>query len=244
MINKENLKLALFVALVVVLVQVGIAHLPKKTQVVLGISSMLAEDYMPYLRTNGGYYSALPIQTTSTFTTVGITNTGTLTQSGASTFSSTVAFTGAVTASSTTVVSTFTQGGGVRATSTSNTAETLLASDFDTENVIDYTFNGAVSGGTVALPASTTLPLSTNVGAMRTIWIRNATTTANTNIQILGNTGVLFKVASSTNQIGGGGGAGAQQIYGDTDANNMARIDLVRKANSDIIANFIPFRDN
>ena len=36
-----------------------------------GMSSMLAESYIPYLYSNGGYYSALPIQTTSSLTAGG-----------------------------------------------------------------------------------------------------------------------------------------------------------------------------
>lgn len=140
-----------------------------------------------------------------------------------------------------TVHGVLTQGGGITATSTTQ-ATVLTGSDFDTENVIDITWTNAVAGGNITLPASSTLPLSTDVGSMRTIWIRNATTTAATALTIVGNTGTLLKVASSTDQIGGG--AGAQKIYGDTDGNNMARIDFIRKANSDIIANFTFFRDN
>src|SRR3990172_5238910 len=51
-----------------------------------------------------------------------LTNAGVLTTSGAATF------TGAAT------LATLTQGGGIRATSTVNSAETLLAADFDVEN--------------------------------------------------------------------------------------------------------------
>lgn len=136
----------------------------------------------------------------------------------------------------------FQQGGGVYATSTVNTSETLLGSTLANVNVVDYTFNGAVAGGTVTLPASTTMPIGRLPGSTRTIFIRNATTTSGTTVTIAGNTGTLFKVASSTNQIGTGGGA--QQIYGDTDGGNHARLDFVRKANSDIEVLFTAFRDN
>lgn len=50
---------------------------------------MLAESYMPYLYSNGGYYSALPIQTTSTVTSVGMSSTGSSTVSGGFTIGST-----------------------------------------------------------------------------------------------------------------------------------------------------------
>lgn len=45
----------------------------------------LAENYDPYIRYNGGYYSNLPIQTTSTFAAGATTITGTLTVSATST---------------------------------------------------------------------------------------------------------------------------------------------------------------
>lgn len=154
----------------------------------------------------------------------------TLTITGASTLTGAITSTGAVT-----------QGGGIRATSTTNTSETLLATDFDTENVIDYTAN--TGDTTLTLPASTTLTsFLPTAGQMRTVWIRNATTTAATDLIIVGGSGTLLKVASSTNQIGGG--VGAQQINGDTDGGNHARLDFVRKANTDIEVMMTPYRDN
>ncbi len=118
---------------------------------------------------------------------------------------------------------TLTQGGGIRATSTVNNAETLLASDFDVENVIDYTLN--VQAATLTLPASSTLSsFVPTAGQTRSIFIRNATTTA-TNLTIAGATGVLLKKATST-----------AVIIGDTDGANYARIDFTRKANTDIEA--------
>lgn len=142
-----------------------------------------------------------------------------------------------------TITSTATTGGGIRATSTTNTAETLLASDFDTENVIDYTPNGAVAGTTVTLPASSTLSaFIPTAGQTRTVFIRNATTTAATTVIIAGGSGTLLKVASSTNQIGGG--TGAQQIYGDTDGGNHAKLEFLRKANTDIEVLMTVYRDN
>lgn len=130
----------------------------------------------------------------------------------------------------------FTQGGGVRATSTSNSAETLLASDIDTENVVDYTAN--VSSVTLTLPASSTMTgLVPKAGLTRTIFIRNATTTAAINLTLAGGTGTILKQATSSNQ------AGAKTIYGDTDGDNYARLDLIRKANTDIDVLMTVFRD-
>lgn len=122
------------------------------------------------------------------------------------------------------------EGGGIRATSTVNNAETLLASDFDVENVIDYTLN--VQAATLTLPASTTLTsFLPKSGDTRTILIRNATTTA-TNLTIAGATGVLLKKATTT-----------AIIYGDTDGANYGTIKFTRKANRDIEAIFDSFVD-
>lgn len=143
---------------------------------------------------------------------------------------------GALSASSSIdVLGTITQGGGIRATSTSNSAETLLVTDFDTENVIDYTLN--VQAATLTLPASSTLSsFIPTAGQMRTVWIRNATTTA-TNLTIAGGTGTILKQATSTDF------AGSKIIFGDTDGDNRARLDFVRKTNSDIDVYMTAFRD-
>lgn len=124
-----------------------------------------------------------------------------------------------------------TQGGGVKATSTTGSADTLLYSNFDTENMIDYTAN--VSSVTLTLPASSTLKnFIPTVGQTRTIYIRNATTSANINLTISGGTGTLLKKATSS-----------ATIYGDTDGANFGRIDFIRKANTDIEALLSIFAD-
>lgn len=103
---------------------------------------------------------------------------GTLSVTGATTL------TGALTAA-TVDVSTLTQGGGVRATSTSNSAETLLASDFDTENYIQVTPLGDAL--TLTLPATSTLSsFIPNAGDSRTIIIENAATGATTTTIVAG----------------------------------------------------------
>lgn len=120
------------------------------------------------------------------------------------------------------VADTFTQGGGVYASSTSNSAETLSASSFDTENVIDYTLN--VQDATLTLTATPTLTsFIPNTGDVRTIKIRNATTTAGMDLTIAGNTGVILKKATSS-----------AVIYGDTDGANYAELTFTRRN-----ANFI-----
>lgn len=129
------------------------------------------------------------------------------------------------------VVPAFTQGGGITATSTSGTTIPLVAANFDTENVIDVTLN--VQDATLSFPATSTLTaFIPTAGQTRTLWIRNATTTATMDLTITGGTGVLLKKATTT-----------AVVYGDTDGANYARIDLKRKANTDIEAILQIFMD-
>lgn len=94
-------------------------------------------------------------------------------------------------------VGTFTQGGGVRATSTDDTTATLLASDFDVESQIVFTPN--VVSITLALPASSTLASFIPVaGQSRTIALINGTTTAGVGFTLAGGTGTSIRKASTT----------------------------------------------
>jgi hypothetical protein len=129
------------------------------------------------------------------------------------------------------VIGTLTQGGGVRATSTTGAVLPLLASDFDVENMIDVTLN--VQDGTVSFPATSTLTsFIPNTGDNRTIFIRNATTTTTMDLTIAGGTGVLLKKATSS-----------AVITGDADGANFFEVHLVRKANTDIEALMLSFVD-
>lgn len=105
-----------------------------------------------------------------------------------------------------TVIGTFTQGGGVRATSTNDTTATLLVTDFDVERVIEFTPN--VTGITLALTASTSLTSFVAVaGECREVRIVNATTTAGAGVIIAGGTGSLLRTASTSVTILPGGAA-------------------------------------
>lgn len=135
----------------------------------------------------------------------------------------------------TTTTKVLVQGGGLRATS-SNASSKLLASDFDTENTID--FNPLKPSLTLTLPASSTLTaLAPVTGQVRTIYIRNATSTAaaNGSFTIAGAAGTLLKVSSST--------ASGKVVRGDTDASNYARLDFIRKANTDLVVLMTLFND-
>lgn len=126
---------------------------------------------------------------------------------------------------------TLTEGGGITATSTSGTVVPLLASNFDVENVIDVTLN--VQDATLSFPATSTLTsFIPTAGQKRTLYIRNASTTAAMDLTITGGTGVLLKKATTT-----------AVVYGDTDGANYARIELTRKSNTDIEALLQIFMD-
>jgi len=171
----------------------------------------------------------------------GITNYDSLTLGedlivgGTTSITGATTFTGAIGAG-VVVTDTFTQGGGVRATSTIGTVVPLLASDFDTENMIDVTLN--VQDATLSFPASSTLTsFIPNTGDSRKLFVRNASTTAAMDITVSGGTGVLLKVASTT-----GDGTNAI-ITGDTDGANFGIIQLIRKANTDIEAFLNVYKD-
>jgi hypothetical protein len=131
-----------------------------------------------------------------------------------------------------TSVTTFTQGGGITATSSVNSSATLLATDIDTENVVDMTWSYAA--GTLTLPASSTMSnIAPNAGDTRTIWIRNASPTAATSTTLAVGTGMTLKLAASSTVL----------LVGDTDADNTARIEFVRKADSDFNVYLTKFQD-
>lgn len=133
-----------------------------------------------------------------------------------------------------TSVTTFTQGGGITATSSSNSAATLLATDIDTENIVEMTWNFAA--GTLTLPASSTMTnIAPNAGDVRTIWIRNASPTAATSTTIAAGTGMTFKSAATSSL--------ATVLIGDTDADNTVRLDLVRKADTDFNVFLTKYQD-
>lgn len=116
-------------------------------------------------------------------------------------------------------VGTFTQGGGITASSTS-ASETLAGTEFVTSNVLDYTIN--VGSVTLTLNASTSPPCSVmTAGEVRTLYIHNATTTTASALTIAGGTGVILDVSSTT------------VIAGSATAKGFARLDVTKKANSD-----------
>ncbi len=117
-------------------------------------------------------------------------------------------------------IGTFTQGGGLRASSTDDVTALLLASDFDAENYIDFTPN--LIDITLTLPASSTMSdIIPNVGDYRTFFIRNATTTPDAIVILAAGTGWDVEMGTST-----------PTIYVD----DHLIIEMVRKNNTDIFA--------
>lgn len=77
MFNKRTIATAVGLALVLA---IAILYFSNKGSSVVAQATpsghMLAESYDPYVRTNGGYYTALPIRTTSDITAVNVFSTG------------------------------------------------------------------------------------------------------------------------------------------------------------------------
>lgn len=130
------------------------------------------------------------------------------------------------------VFSTFTEGGGIYATTTLGAAQKLVATDIDTENFVEV--NQGSPAATLSLPASSTMKsFAPNVGDVRTIWIRNASTSGNAILTVGAGAGMTFKTAASS----------SVNIQGDTDGDNTMRIDLIRKADSDFNVYLTRFQD-
>lgn len=126
--------------------------------------------------------------------------------------------------------STVTQGGGIRATSTS-VSTTLLATDFDTENIVLITPNAA--GVVETLPASSTLTsMIPYAGMCRTIYFGNASTTGgaapwNNMFTMASSTGIFLHVMGTSTPNTG------IQMYGGAQRTLM-RTDWCRRTDSDI----------
>lgn len=112
----------------------------------------------------------------------------------------------------------FSQGGNINATSTSDTTETIKATDMLEYSVVDLT--PTVGATTYTLPATTTFPTISNPGDYRTWVFRNATSTA-TNVTIAAGTGIDLQEPDGQNVVIG--------------QNNLAWLTCYRKADTDIV---------
>jgi len=115
------------------------------------------------------------------------------------------------------------QSGGERyASSTTNSTETLLASEFDGNvTYIDYTAN---IDTTLTTMASTTMDfLGYEAGDERSYWFRSATTTDATTITFAAGTGVDLQHGDAT---------GDDLVI---DGNDLAKLTFIRKADDDVL---------
>ena len=159
----------------------------------------------------GGAYNALPTWFGNGFSG-GDAEQLVVDKYGNATTSGSVAVTGA------TRLETLTEGGGIRATSTNDTTATFLASDFDVENMIEFT--PTVTGITATLPAtSTLLDFLPNASDSRSLMLCNATTTALAAFTLAFGTGMNAQKATSTLAIPSG---------------DCATLDFVRATDTDI----------
>ena len=148
---------------------------------------------------------------------------GTSTLTGAVTMAGALSGVTTIDASGATDVLTFTQGGGVTASSTSDSTATLLATDFDTESYIAYTVNGA--NCTLTLPATSTLSaMIPNTGDFRTIFVQSATTTDATTLTFVAGAGMDIQEPDGQDLV--------------IEGNDWARIDFLRLTNTDMVVWF------
>lgn len=170
--EKRGLVIAI-IALVVAISSLTIAVWPKAQMTVGAIGNMMAENYIPYVMYNDGYYSAKAISTT------GALSGATLALSGAAD------------------IGTLTYGGSVNSSSTVATTATLAASDITGYSGLRMMPNGASLA--LTLPASSTLStFAPAVGDTRTFFVQNASTTAGVLMTFTGGSGSILKRTSTS----------------------------------------------
>lgn len=190
-----------------------------KENISLGLSILNTLLIVALFMVSGGLGTGATSTTSSTIVAAGFTTTGTLSaEQLTSTDDATI--TDALTVSGATTLSTLTQGGGITATSTTNAAETLLATDIDTENWVAYT---PANGNTaLTLVASSTFPGIDTAGQCRTIIFENVSSVTATTTTLVAGTGIDLQETDGGNVVIGG--------------NNYAVVDFCRRADTDIAA--------
>ena len=162
-------------------------------QSLYAIGTNLIENYDSFIKFNQGYYSELPIQTTSTITGVGFVNTGDQTVGG------TFGVTGATTLDGLTTFNAGTVHSSPLSTSTTATTYTWVLADIDGYESIIMTPN--VGTLTITPFASSTaesyLPTA---GDKTELCVFNATTT--TDVLITFVSGASFDIGTSTYNAG------------------------------------------
>ena len=118
----------------------------------------------------------------------------------------------------------FTSGSACSATSTTAAAGTLGSELGPDTSCVDVTPNGADL--TLTLAASTSAWYPKAKGEVRTLFVRNATSTAGIDIIFAAGTGINLKRATTSGSL----------LIGDTDAENTARIYFKKQADGDLTA--------
>lgn len=112
----------------------------------------------------------------------------------------------------------FSQGGGITTATPDDATYTITASDLRNSNVLTFVASTTMPALTATLPASTTFPLPSEKGAMRTWIIENPFTAAATTTTIAAGTGVDLQEPDGQNVVIG--------------INNYALVSCIRGADS------------
>jgi len=154
----------------------------------LGAVTPYEELYNPNLSRNQKYYSALPIELTGA--------SGDITTGDDLTVTDDASVGGTLTVTGATDSYTFTQGGGITATSSVAVTATLAAAEFDTENWIQYMPAQSI---TLTLPATSTLiDFIPTIGDTREVLLENTSTTTEVTITLAAGTGMSLQYASTS----------------------------------------------
>jgi len=142
--NNKNITIVAVVALVIAVVGVALSLFWNSSATVGAIGTNPVENYIPIIKQNEGYYSELPVQTTSTITATGAITGGSLvgpvTATATSTFAD-VTMTSSATTSLKILSTSSTQGGCIQINATStNTSLRLMLSPLGATS----TFGGTV----------------------------------------------------------------------------------------------------
>ena len=115
----------------------------------------------------------------------------------------------------------FSQGGGVTTASPTNASYTLTFADMNRSNVITFAASSTMPALTATLPASSSFPLPSEAGAMRSWVIVNPFTAAATTTTIAAGTGIDLQEPDGQNVVIG--------------ITNYAWLTCFRMANTDIV---------
>lgn len=115
----------------------------------------------------------------------------------------------------------FTQGGGVTTVTPTSEAVTLTSGNMVSSNIITFTASSTQAALTATLPASTSIPVSSEPGSYRSWVIENPFTAAATTTTIAAGTGIDLQEPDGQNVVIG--------------INNYAWLTCYREASTDVV---------